>query len=447
MSTAISKTAVDAFAPQSKPAILWDSKIKGFGLRVMPSGSKSYIFQYRMGGRDTPSRRITIGKHGTLTPDQARKVASDLAAKVALGIDPRQEELDAQAARAEQERQAAAQAQTADALAFEKVAAKWLEAYEVDHRPRSYLQAKSIVDRHLTPALSGKPLPEITRADLQAIIDGIPAKQAATKRNVYAYASVLFGWATRRHELENNPIAAIDKPKPAASRERVLSDEELAILWKATEAMRGPLRAMYRLLMLTGQRREEVAAMMWGEVDRASETWIIPAARAKNGVASVVPLSSPAIKELDRLSLARQLAEEVEEPDAKRWPKAGPIISIRGKVALSCHSQAKTELDEAVEAVCGEGEKVGAWRVHDLRRTLATGLQRLGVRFEVTEAILNHVSGAKGGVAGIYQRHDWKDEKRTALDAWARHVVATVQPATKGNVVALDAAKKSAKRR
>src|SRR5690606_9423642 len=112
----------------------------------------------------------------------------------------------------------------------------------------------------------------------------------------------------------------------------------------------------------------------------------------------------------------------------------------RGNVALSCYSQAKALLDTGIAKLCEGAEPLAPWRVHDLRRTLATGLQRLGTRFEVTEAVLNHVSGAKGGVAGIYQRHDWKDEKRAALEAWARHVMAILSPADQSNVVPISAA-------
>lgn len=444
----ITKTRVDDAKPGERDYFLWDSAVPGFGLKVTPAGGRIYVFQYRMAkpgnAKAMPTRRITLGKHGVLTPDQARKEAKRLAALVTSGIDPRQAELDAIAAKDEAKRKAEQKARREANLVFETVADTWLAEYELDHRPRSYGQAKLVIHKHLMPKLRGKPLPAITRADLQAILDGIPAKQPATRRTVYAYASIFFGWAAGRGDIAESPTANIPKPKAAKARDRVLADEELAAIWQASGAIRAPLGAFYRVLLLTGQRREEVAGMNWSELDRSSATWIIPANRAKNGAANIVPLAPAVIEELDRLALARQVKADEDAPDATRWPKAGPVMTIRGGVSLSCFSQAKRLLDAEVDKVRKEGRKsaapLPAWRVHDLRRTLATGFQRLGVRFEVTEAVLNHVSGAKGGVAGIYQRHDWKEEKRDALEAWARHVAAILKPADNTNVVPIGAA-------
>jgi hypothetical protein len=138
--------------------------------------------------------------------------------------------------------------------------------------------------------------------------------------------------------------------------------------------------------------------------------------------------------------LALQIKAEAEKPDATKWPGAGLALTTTGYSPISGITKAKTALDEAIgKARKDKGGALAPWRIHDLRRSMATGFQRLGVRFEVTEATLNHISGAKGGVAGIYQRHDWQDEKRSALAAWGRHIAAIVDPADKGNVVALRA--------
>ena len=329
-------------------------------------------------------------------------------------------------------------------LATGRSAERWLAEYELGHRPRSYGQAKLVIHKHLMSKLCGKPLPSITRAHLQAILDSIPARQPATRRTVFAYASIFFGWAFQRDDISENPLQAIAKPKAVKARNRVLADDELATIWSATADLRAPLGAFYRVLLLTGQRREEVAGMNWAELDRATATWTLPASRAKNNTAHIVPLANTALAELDRLALARQVKAEDEAPDARRWPKAGAVMSIRGGVSLSCFSQAKSALDAEIAKARKDAGPMDHWRVHDLRRTMATGFQRLGVRFEVTEAVLNHVSGAKGGVAGIYQRHDWAEEKRSALEAWARHVAAIIAPAEETNVVPIGAAKQSA---
>ncbi|OHT18883.1 Prophage CP4-57 integrase [Sphingomonas haloaromaticamans] len=446
----ITKRTVDAAKPGLKDSFLWDDDVAGFGLKVTPSGGRIYIYQYRIArpghAERTTMKRFTIGKHGNLTPDQARKRAKELAVMVEQGIDPRQRELDAFAAADEAKQRAEEQARRDTDLAFENVAARWLAEYELGHRPRSYGQAALVVNKHLMPKLASKPLPSIGRADLQDILDGIPARQAATRRTVYAYASIFFGWAFQRGDIAENPLQAMAKPQAPKARDRALADQELATIWKATTDLRQPLSTFYRVLLLTGQRREEVAGMNWAELDRSTATWTIPADRAKNGVAHIVPLASTVVAELDRLALAVQVREKSDNQDARNWPKAGPVMSFTGKVALSCYSQAKAALDAEIAKVLAKAgdEPMAHWRVHDLRRTLATGFQRLGIRFEVTEATLNHVSGAKGGIAGVYQRHDWKEEKRAALDAWARHVQAIVHPADASNIVKIGIVQKSA---
>nr|WP_281384777.1 site-specific integrase [Novosphingobium piscinae] len=214
------------------------------------------------------------------------------------------------------------------------------------------------------------------------------------------------------------------KPEGPPARDRVLTDDELAAVWSAAVDLRDPYGAFYRLLILTGQRREEVSGMTWAELDRATSTWTIPGPRAKNGKAHIVPLAPAVVAEFDRLALAVQVAAKEKEPDARRWPKSGPVLQTYKRVAIRSYSKAKAELDAAITKARGEAGPLSPWRVHDLRRTLATGLQRLGVRFEVTEATLNHVSGSRAGIAGVYQRHDWREEKRDALRSWAATVAA-----------------------
>ncbi len=434
---AITKRNVDAFEAAERDAFLWDATLPGFGLKATPSGGKTYLFQYRIGGRGGVTRRYTIGRHGPLTPDEARKRAKALAALVEQGIDPRQQELDAKAEKEAAKREAEEQSRLDGELAFENVAKAWLAEYELDHRPATVGQARNSLNKYLLPKLRGKAMPRITKTDLQAAINAIPAKRKASRQQVFAYASILFGWALENDYIANNPIPSMAKPKGPKARNRVLTDDELISVWAAAAKLPGPLAAFYRLLILTGQRREEVAGMSWAELDRATAMWIIPGERAKNGVAHIVPLAPAVLEELDRLTLAKQQADQTDELDPALWPKIGPVVTLRGTVSITCYSQAKRKLDAEVEKVRKDADPLEPWRVHDIRRTVATGLQRLGIRFEVTEAVLNHVSGAKGGVAGIYQRHDWKDEKRAALSAWALHVERLISGAESNNVVAL----------
>jgi integrase len=447
----LSLSTVKAAEKGERDRFLWDAELKGFGLKVTPAGSKVYIFQYRPKRRGesatTPTKRYTIGKHGPLTPSQARDRAKDLAEQVRKGGDPIEDEKAALEAEKRNAREAAEKAKAETELAFSRYAGLWLDHYENEkgRRPSSVRLAASIVRNHLQPALGDKPMPNITAADIRPIIDAIPLKQKGLRRAVFAYTSVLFGWAKGRGDIAANPLAGAQRPEAPKSRDRVLDDAELVRVWRATFAVSETFGPFFRLLVLTGQRRDEVAGMAWAELDKASATWTIPAARSKNGVAQIVPLSAPALKELDALARLGERDEAGNEIEA--WPKTGLTFTTTGETPISGMTKAKRALDEAVAKDGGEGaerQPLPEWRVHDLRRTVATGLQRLGVRFEVTEAVLNHVSGAKGGIAGIYQRHDWKDEKRAALDAWGRHVEATLKPAKADNVVSLDAAKRSA---
>jgi integrase len=428
----ISKRTVDATQPDSRDTFFWDDEVKGFGLKVTPAGGKIYVFQYRIArpghAASTPARRYTIGKHGNLTPEQARSRAKELALLVATGIDPREQEADELSQKEAAKREAEEKNRLANELAFDRVAYLWLDHYsnEKGRRPSSLAQASLVIRNHLKPALGNTPMPHIGRTQLQPIIDAIPAKQKAMRRNVFAYASILFSWALTRGYIPTNPLMSMAKPDAPKARERVLTDTEVEIIWTASGALRMPWGHFYRLLLLTGQRKSEVAGLRWEELDRNEAIWTIPANRAKNDKAHIVPLSPPAIAELNELAAGTI------------WPKSGYVLTTNRRTSISGFSKAKRILDQLV-AQAQNGEAISHWRVHDIRRTVATGLQRLGVRFEVTEAVLNHVSGAKGGVAGVYQRHDWKDEKRAALDAWAQRFGELVQGAQPGdNVVKLE---------
>lgn len=453
----ITKRTVDAVKPAPKDQFIWDDVISGFGLKVTPAGGKTYVYQYRIarpGLADrTPPRRYTIGKHGNLTPDEARMRAKELAAYVERGVDPRQQDLDHHAARDEAERHAREKARIEGDLVFRNVASLWLDHYENEksRRPSSVRMAKLVVNRYLMPALAELPIPHIGRTHIQPIVDAIPSHRKGMRRAVFAYASVLFGWVAKRGDIATNPLTQMVKPAAPKSRDRVLTDIELAEVWNASVTIGAPFGPFFRLLILTGQRRSEVSGMGWGELDRTASTWTIPADRSKNAVAQIVPLSATAVAELDRV--AKKAKGEEMTSEVVNWSKTGFVFTTTGKTPISGLTKAKIALDAAITKARGgdEGEDAAelkqmlAWRIHDLRRTLATGFQRLGVRFEVTEAVLNHVSGAKGGIAGIYQRHDWKEEKRAALDTWARHVENLIIPAEQCNVVAIGSGKNAGK--
>jgi len=408
----VTKRSVDAIKPTAGDQFLWDDELSGFGLRVTSGGVKSYVLQYRMGGRGTPARRYTIGRHGAWTPDAARKRAEDLRRLVDQGVDP---------IAADKER-----ARQAVDLAFDRYVEMFVERY-LKPQWKKWDLAASMLRREAVPVFGAKPLPQIRRADLTALWDRLDDRPA-TKRFAHATLRKLFRWAVDRGDIERSPLEGADAPPAGAARDHVLGDNELRLVWNAAGALGQPLEGFYRMLIVTMQRREEVAGMDWAELDRCAALWTLAGSRTKNGKPQLVPLNALAIAVLDSVA------------GGAEWRRRGLVFTTTGKAPISGFSKAKARLDGAVAAVAArEGADVDLWRIHDLRRTGATGLQRLGVRFEVTEAVLNHVSGARGGVAGIYQRHDWKDEKRAALDAWGRFLEEVLGRPEADNVVPLRA--------
>jgi integrase len=398
---------VDRIAPASKNEFLWDQEVSGFGLKVTPSGGRTYVYQYRVGGRGAKVQRFTIGSHGHWTPDQARREAKRLALLVDQGVDP--------AAEGKRQRQEAVD------YAFPAYAERFIETYLKVEWKGGHELAAGLLRREVIPSFRAKTLMQVTRADVAGLLDKMIGR-VATRRNAFAVLRRLFSWAVNRGDLNVSPIRDMEPPPAPPSRDRVLTDEELALVWRGSIAAAYPFGPWVRMLILTGQRREEVAALNWSELDRDKAMWTLPATRAKNGVVHDVPLSSAALKLLDEIASTQN-----PEGQPAIWPRKGYVFTMNGKQPVTGYSVAKKRLDRlALEAASagaeGFTEAIAPWRFHDLRRTLATGFQRLGVRFEVTEAVLNHLSGSRSGIAGVYQRHHWSDEKRAALDAWAAHV-------------------------
>ncbi|WP_245832844.1 site-specific integrase [Sphingomonas mucosissima] len=237
----------------------------------------------------------------------------------------------------------------------------------------------------------------------------------ALPRNLYALLRKLFAWAVERGDIDRSPFEQMRSPKAVASRDRVLNDAELALIAVFAGELNAPFDAYARLLIVTGQRRDEVSGMRWEELSQEAATWTIPGSRTKNGQVHVVPLGSIAQIELNSLATKG------------KWPSSGLVFTTTGTTPISGYSKAKRQLDDSIAQAAGR--RLAAWRFHDLRRTFATNMQRLGVRFEVTEALLNHVGGAKSGIAAVYQRHDWAPEKIEAINLWEAHLRSIVESA------------------
>ncbi len=389
----ITKTSVSQLEAESSDPFLWDSELRGFGVKVAKNGAKTYVFQYRMGGREASTRRRTIGVHGSpWTPMLAREEAERLALSVAQGIDPNAADLERR--------------RLAIDLAFEPYAARFQKT--CGDRGWGKMVERTL-RLHLTPHFKRKPINTITRSNIAAVLDAIPQEQLALRRNTFAVLRKLFRWAAGRGDIDRSPCDGMETPKAVTPRDRVLSEVELARVWRASEHAGKLFGPIVRLLIATGQRREEVSGLDWSELDQSSKMWTLPKERAKNATAHLVPLNASAVEVLASMC-----------GTASEWPRQGLVFKTSGGKRFIAHSKGKQQIDAVISK--DELPAIPPWRLHDLRRTVATGFQRLGIRFEVTEAILNHLSGSKAGVAGTYQRHDWLPEKRDALERWANHL-------------------------
>jgi integrase len=286
----------------------------------------------------------------------------------------------------------------------------WRNLHLVNRREGYAVEAVRSIRRAFANYLDW-PAADIDRALVVKVFDGMARDGSATAAtHAAAYSKAAYGWAVKRGTLAANPFVNLPVA-PIAKRDRVLSDDELLAIWRATSEP-SSFNGIVRALILTGQRRDEVAGMGWAELADDLSTWTIPGSRAKNGVASIVPLATPVRDFL------------------RAYPREGELVFSGRPGAFNGWSRAKRDLDAR--------SGVKDWRLHDLRRTVATGLQRLGVRLEVTEAILNHVAGSRAGIVGLYQRHDYAPEKEAALAAWAAHLFALVEGRADGsNVVSI----------
>ena len=345
----------------------WDDRVIGFGVRRQRKGS-FYLLRYRIGGKQ---RYLSIGRHGSpWTPDTARTEAKRLLGLVAAGTPPR-----------------------ADATAgdFGAEVDRYLERKQAEMKPRTFVE----VERHLRQ--HAKPLHRLTEIDRRAVatcLAQVEAKSGPAARNsVRSSLSAFFNWAIREGLRETNPVTGTGTA-PQASRERVLTDAELAAIWNA--AAGDQFGDIVRLLILTGQRRDEIGHLRWSEISGTSI--VLPPERTKNKRQHVVPLSP--------------LAVEIIERQTRR--KGRDLIFGSGAGGFSGWGYSKARFDASLP--------IASWRLHDLRRTCATGMAEHGVAPHVIEAVLNHVSGHKAGVAGIYNRATYAAECRAALERWADYV-------------------------
>ena len=354
----------------------------GVGVKVTPKGRKVFIVLYRVAGAGSRLRKFTIGPYGRVTLAMARGQAQKIFAARLEGRDP-----------------AAEKRESRRRLVVDQVS-DLIETFiqERVSRLRSTRIVSNQLRREVGARWPNKSIHEIKKRDVVDIVSAVSADRGpGVAHRTLKILRTFFKWCVGRGLLDFSPAEGVQSFWTDKIRDRVLTDKELAAVIKAAPLIDRPYGGILEMLALTGQRREEVAQMTWDEIDAASNTWTIPASRSKNRKSHIVHLSKQAQQVLGRADRSHPLV----------------FATINGK-RPQCFSQAKIELDR-LSGVTG-------WQLHDLRRTVVSGMARLGIPPHVADKILNHQSGTISGVAAVYQRHEFLDERKDALERWGAHV-------------------------
>lgn len=415
MAKALTIKAVEAIRPRASRMEVPDGLLPGLYFVVQPTGSRSWAVRYRFAGRP---RKHTLGSYPAIDLSDARELGRNALRAVAEGRDPGDEKKAARSTEASRPRNL-----------FEAVAESFVHRYaKANTRESTWRETERILDKDVLPHWRGRDVREIGRRNVIELLDHVIDRGAPIHANrVLAVVRRLFGWAVERGIVETSPCQHVRAPTAERSRDRILSDDELRIVWRVATEDGWPFGRLVQLLILTGQRRDEVAEMRWLELDLGARLWTLPRERSKNDTAHEVPLSDQALAIIERLP--------------RIAGKAKLVFTTTGETPMSGFSRGKERLDklvladlqEAARRSGGDPDKVeppDRWTLHDLRRTMASGMARLGIQLPIIEKVLNHSSGSFAGIVGVYQRHSFSDEKRAALERWARFVIELSVPAT-----------------
>jgi integrase len=424
-------------APPGARVDYFDATLPGFGLRVSgptprsPEGRRTWMLFYRFRGEQ---KRLSFEPpYPALSLADARKKAGDALATLP-GSDPAEEK-----AKAKAPRKAPDTLQTVvEEFITRGMAKKGRAAGYMTETRRSFTN-------HVLPRFGGRELAAITRRDIIEMLDEIAEKGTTRttpggKRHadggpvaanrVLSAVRALFNWAIRRGLVDANPCALVEPPGEETSRERTLSPDELRDLWPAFAALGYPFGPYLQLLLVLGQRRSEVAGMRWADIDLEAKTWTLGGEDTKNGRGHVVPLSDLAVRILT--ALPRKAAVQADG----QTKHSAYVFTTSGSAPISGFSKAKQRVEEAVVEARQERQEqadMPSWGLHDLRRTAATEMGRLGTSEFIIGLVLNHTR--KGITGSVYNRYQYLAEKRHALEAWASFVESLTQPADKKVVV------------
>jgi integrase len=367
--------SVEAMRPTADRREVPDGYVRGLYLIVQPvTGSKSWGVRYRYGGR---TRKHTIGKYPIFGLKEARDAAVKILRTVSEGHDP------------EQYRPGS----------IEDAVSHFLSQHCKDYRRSWRRKVERLLQTKVLSKWRGRKIAEITHADIKALLADLNETPVLANR-VYSIIHTLFAWAVDNDLIAVSPAVGIKRPNKETARDRVLDDRELRALWLAADKEGFPYGPAIKLLVLTGQRRSEVAGMTWSELDLQESTWTLPRERVKNKRRHTIPLSHQAL----------EIIQNVPRISDRH------VFSANGAAApLSGFSKCRTRIAQAAAIK-------QVFVIHDLRRTCASGLAKLGTNLAVIEKILNHTNGTFAGIVGVYQKHEFAEEKRQALQQWADHV-------------------------
>jgi integrase len=378
----MTKSAVDALKAASKDTVYWDAGLPGFGVKVTPRSRKVFVVLYRIGGAGSRLRKYTIGPYGRVTLQMARAEAQKVLAARLEGRDPATEKRESK------------RRMTADRVD------DLIEVFIVQHvsKTRKAAEISRLLRREVVSRWGNRCVHAIGKRDIVELASEIAQRGTPMAANTLLKVIKTFlNWCVGRAVIDASPAEGVPLPGKEIARDRVLTNNELVSVIRAARQIGGAYGGIVEMLVLTGQRREEVAQMVGDEIDFNSRTWTLPGSRTKNGKPHIVHLSEACIKLIKRASRSGSY-----------------VFSISGARPFQNFTNAKRVLDE-LSGVTG-------WRLHDLRRTCVSGMARLGVPPHVADKILNHQSGTISGVAAVYQRHDFLAERKLALERWGQYI-------------------------
>ena len=386
----------------------FDAAFPALSLRVSEHGHKSWSIFYRING-NPKLRRYKLGIYPQVKPAKARLLAIEVLDQVRSGIDP--------GALRKQARQDV----VPDIGSLDALVRDYLRQHiEANCSAGTYRNAKRMLEVDVLKPWRGRSLTSISKRDVIALVDRIAERAPVHANRVLARVKAMFAWAVDKDRIPESPSDGVKAPSKEKSRDRWLNDQEIVWFWRACDQIGYPFGPLFQTLLLTAQRLNETASMEWSELDLEASLWVIPRHKAKSDRAHEVQLSDSVVALL------------------RAQPRLGPCV-FTGKTGghVTGFTYGKALLDAAMaEAAAGAGAKIEPFIVHDLRRSAASHMAKLGVAPQVVDKILNHSAGVVRGVSAVYIRHEYANERRAALAAWASYVTGLLSPVP-SNVLSL----------